>query len=636
MKKMKLHGIELCDFGPHASLKVAFGNRTLVTGQNHVGKTYLKDGVKFAATGLCRGIEKKNLMAAIGRDGAKPRVALSVDTGEVQTITRSLSSCSLTNDELEKIGLVSPLVDILCDAYYFIDGMTAKERQAFVMNTLAGEKPDLAGKFTEFCAMVPTPPVNMILSTAATDCEAAYKEAYEERRTAGRLVKEAEAAQATAVPTKVVISTGAEIDITGEKFTLAAIRTKLDQRTKELAEYKASIDGGNLVVPEQDRARISEIVRLLAEAPSDDKFAAKIAEAKKVVATDEERYDELRRKSAEPERKYKTAVVPEEGAESKCDVCGAGVKCENVAAHAEIINKAQANKAALKKAWVKATSAENAAKAALDEARAALAALEAERDAQPQVDRAALLAEKKSLEDSLKLCAAFIAGECNPETQAVLAVDLRTSTKKQKQVDDGHKILNARETWESAKAALDGAAERLAGLKSSLASWEKLVEFLKEEGPARTLLASAATGAKFPEELAKAWGATVEVTPEGAVLFKGRPVELASASERLECGVLVQAWIAGATLGWLVVDEAEKLVGADKAGFLAWLKNAPADLQIVAIVSCATAPEKLPVEWKYIRIGQAADEAALKAMREAAQRQKEADEAAAEAQKGGV
>jgi hypothetical protein len=170
-------------------------------------------------------------------------------------------------------------------------------------------------------------------------------------------------------------------------------------------------------------------------------------------------------------------------------------------------------------------------------------------------------------------------------------------------VDDGHKILNAREAWENAKSALDGAAARLDGLKSSQAAWEKLVEFLAPSGPARTLLASAAQGATFPPELVAAWGADVKVTPEGDVMFKGRPVELASASERLECGVMVQAWIAGKTLGWLIVDEAEKLVGADSAGFRGWLSSAPESLQIVAIVSCAKAPEKLPAEWKSIRIG---------------------------------
>lgn len=613
---MKLKSLEVKDFLAHDALSLEFQMRTMITGANHVGKTSVRDAIVYALTGIARKLPKKNMALALGRDGLKPQVTLTIDpevddgvSPDEVAIKRTTTSCSLSAAELGDLCLNSEqLINVLADSYFFIDGMTPKERQAMVVKLLAGEKIDLVAAATKAGVLgdAQTPEMVDVIRKAQDDAEAAYKQAYAARREAGQEARAAEEiAGAANAPTKITISSGKEVDITADNNNVADVKAKLEKVTKEYHDFMQSIEGAKLVSPANDKARIAEIDKLLKENGHNVARQEAVAKRAMLVARKRDVEAHLRAMEASMSR-IKTEGQDTEAAiasldSPKCSVCGSVVECPNQGEHAKLTAAQQEKLKSLREDYRKARDQAKAKQDECDELEQSITECDTALAGGTEVDVSALTLEKKQLEEAIVGYEIFIKHECSGEDGGYLPEEQRTSYKLQKRVEDGQAILAARQRWEAGKQSAETAKAATARLKAVHNAWDKVVTFLAPEGPARALLAESASSASFPADLAEAWGCTVEISPDGDVIFNGRLVELASASERLECGIMCQAWIAEATLGWCICDEVEKLVGKDRVGFGRWFMQS-GTVQVIAIAS-SDKPINIPGV-QHIRIGE--------------------------------
>jgi DNA repair exonuclease SbcCD ATPase subunit len=609
---MKLVSLALKDFLAHENLEIRFGAKTLITGPNHVGKTSIRDGVKFALTGIARGLPKKNMALALGRDGKKPRASLTLDAeanGKQFSVDRSPTTCNMTPSALSALGLSEELCHILTDPYRFIDGLEPTERQAIVTGLLATKKVDLASAF-ECPNGSNDADLMKILVEAADDVEAAYKRAYAARTECGRLVKAAKEQATVQVGTKVMTSKG-EKDVTIPGHAVEKVTPFLEKLEAEAREYERSIEGAELIVDHVAKAEFEANAKKISAAkankPGDarkellERNAQLVARQQQINYTRSglQREDQVLR---DQNRQIAAKIEAIKTGKTTCAICGANATCSNHGAHELMV---AANKAASKDLKVRHEEIEEEL-AALDgetaEIDQKLAALDEKitKASVPQVDVTALERRQEQIKKDLESLATFVKYECTSGDAAsdnkgrLPAGEGRLAQYKQR-IQDGHTILAARKLWDASRTGLETAQEAIKQHDAEYEAWGRLCEFLGPDGQARTLVASSVESATFPEDLAAAWGRTFKVEADGSVTFNGRPVELASMSERLEAGIMFQAWIARKTLGWLVCDEVDKLFGDDKRGFNAWFAHEQ-ELQIVAIASAEAAPAKIP-EW---------------------------------------
>lgn len=557
---MRLTRIDLKQFRSFGESSIELADLTHIVGQNHVGKSSLRDAIEFCLSGRTRGTDDagRNAKALIRAGQDRASVALTFSDG--YTLTRVVLPTGTKVLPPDGGGWNRALVRLLVDGSTFLD-LPHAEAKALLLALLD--------------VRVPIGSEALPLD----EVEARYQAAFEKRRQA-----KADLA-AIAVPVK------PEGDEAPNVPQLEAALMGLRAKKEELIAEQAGDGAARRAAQRQAadlQARLNAARASLAQFPADlDDQVARLEERAAIAGDGEtedpstlaalkSREDTARTRAAALEAalaiKRDTVASLKDHQPSHGCVLQTDIPCRTAAsAFSGYLAKLRKEIEDGEQEYHQVTAD---AAAAARELRALQDGLEAARKARQEAERA--VTQAKAQAERRALIAQEVADlEVQVKGAELALAQIRVATaenpeiaKLAERISKGEQVVQAARRWAADAEAYQSGQKRQQAAAKKVADLEALVEQLGPKGARVAALGAALGGFTAAVNQALAvFGYALEFSldPWG-VLVNGRSAALLSRSERLIVGVALQLAVAKASgLDFAVIDEADTLNDVGRA-----------------------------------------------------------------------
>jgi len=592
------------------SLEIVFAPVTMIFGRNATGKTAISNAIEFALTGRCRGLVFKGHASKLVRQGAKRlRVVLETDGNEYANTDNRPSTV--------KMPWPVELIRVACSPLAIV-GMPPSDRQELFRAVLEPQRDLTLGRIlTKLKIELPQRDgvIEGLLAKPAAAVDEAERQAIDARRAAKRALAELRAAGGEGPPAQVDAPNAAGEMQTWDvsRMDPDATEAKLARLEKELSEaYPPRLHGGNLVALDEAKQRLKALDERIANLTAEQtNLRQEIKEAKRSR-------DRLARRAAAEEARAKS-LVRELGnlREQASALMGTNGHC--VLSTKSMTIRCPLTASGLPWHKVKHEKTGEALFPGLREGEAPMSLLVSQLEAAVKVKNK----EVKAAEEAAEKAAKQLAATPEPSDLETRLEDLNaTLARLQQQREEAVADVEAAEKWpelagqiermqrriETGRILLAACREyrrwaqhtadlqrRRESLTREVAAYDALAKALA--GPVRESLTEAIEQVQLDTELMEAWsdgaeaGFAVMVEPDGGILVNGRPVELASLSERWRAGMLVtDLLLRRANVGWIVLDDTDILDRQARKPLTRWLARARENYANVVLLAAAPTP----------------------------------------------
>jgi energy-coupling factor transporter ATP-binding protein EcfA2 len=577
---MRLQKIELENFRSYGHLDLAFTEpRTLIIGENGVGKSTIADAIALVLTGRCRGVNGKGEgQKDLIRGGAdEARITLHLDglPPITRTIHRSHGANSTVPTEaiLAKLGATDAYVTAAVYGHTFFD-LGHADAKALLMRLLDVqiELPEEGGAVT----------LNL------DDADLKYKAAFDQRASLKRTLAAMPVRPLPPAPAWLPDAKDRREDHdTRTQLDVADARTKYEAAVEMTAELRAKAGQvlQALEAARREPAQGLDALKALHEQATEDlrQAEAELAEADNAMqaaralpaeatATLQAEVNELRvfvRRIEDGAPTAKKPGRPKKGDQGPTCVLGQGIPCMTPAAEFQAVKKATEQRIADLEAKVKAgTERAQAIGAATTRANQASIAVDRQERRIADLD-VKIVNEQRRLADLERLTREWL--DLEPDAkQAQAAVNQRTdelnaAIERQRELADYQKTLDL----------IEQDQQRRQDVQDDLTKAERLVDLLGPKGLRMKALNDALDD--FHEAINAAlepFGFTLAISVDPwQVLVShantgGRqlPFALLSKGQKLWTGLAFQLALAAVSgLDFCIVDDAEGVVGEARA-----------------------------------------------------------------------
>lgn len=606
---MRLHSLDLTNFGPHRHLSLPLAPLTVVTGGNGTGKSHIAEALRLALTGdwLQRGLTRKQDRAALLSDGAEAGSIV------VEAADGFRAAVNIKSGKVERTPGPVAYLEQCCDPRLIVDQPTADLR-AMLLDLLEvdinhvgmqaeliarGHDPDRVGEWLrgQDCA------------TKASEARGAWKsitggkEAYGPVKAAAWTAPrpDFDPAELSRVDTE---HAGQSARLTSLREEAAAAR-EAERARDRLAGLRAQASDPALI---ERAGRVETLRAQLAEAQNAP-MPAGVEKDEAVLRTAFELREAKRAATAAAAERVNAEAAQTAIPCPHCDgallVVGGTVRAADPSSpprdQGRIADAIRAAAMALEQQDAARKRHDDAMCVAKDQHTAALSA----RDARVAAANDALVAAEKAVSTLASARAALEAADLPPPPRpsAELDADLAELAASVEALDQQRKAMREAE---QARAKADDTTARAKAAHEDVAAWTALGDAV-EALPNEMLAAGLAPLNDLLRELAGHARPDLFVTPRGLPLVPSvspdmvircghRPYHSLSKSERWRIDALLGAAVASLSgHRLLVLDEADLLQPSLRPALLGWLDAVVKAGQVETVLVMATTKEPFKV-----------------------------------------